>query len=202
MIIFDLDGTLWNTLEATQKAAFDVAKQYNIIDFDISRVEAGMGLSRKENLVNYYPNYSEEEATFFINNVNKLTREYIKNNYVNIYNGVNDTIIELSKKYKLGIITNNNDEYVKTFLNISGLENYFCDYMGATTYGITKQEAIKRMVEKHNEKFNVYVGDIKKDMEAALGANIEFIYAKYGFGKDFEYKYYINDIKNLLNLIK
>ena len=41
--------------------------------------------------------------------------------------------------------------YVKVFLDKSNLGNYFIDYMGAASYGITKGEAIKRMVNKYNE---------------------------------------------------
>ena len=45
----------------------------------------------------------------------------------NIYDGVNDTIKYLSKKYKLAIVTNNTDGYAKLFLNKSGLKDYFED---------------------------------------------------------------------------
>lgn len=34
MIIFDMDGTLWDTSEATMKVSIDVVKIYNIKDFE------------------------------------------------------------------------------------------------------------------------------------------------------------------------
>ena len=202
MIIFDLDGTLWETIDATEMAAKEVARENNIYDYDISTVKKGMGLSKEENIINYYPNYKRDEAIVYLENVTLKTIGYIEKGYVKIYDGVNDVIKELSKKYKLGIVTNNNDNYAKTFLKISGLEKYFTDYMGASSYGITKEEAIRRMVERNTEKINIYVGDIKKDMEAAIGAGINFIYAKYGFGGNFEYEYYINSIIELPSFIE
>lgn len=200
--MFDLDGTLWETVEATEMSAKEVAKENKIYDYDVSSVRKGMGLSKEENLKNYYPNYEKEAATIYLDSVTSKTINYIEKGHVKIYDGVKNVIINLSKNYKLGIVTNNNDNYAKTFLKISGLGEYFTDYMGAASYKITKQEAIRRMVERNNSKINVYVGDIKKDMEAAIGAGIEFIYARYGFGGSFNYKYYIDNIKDLPNFIE
>lgn len=202
MIIFDLDGTLWDTVLATERSFADVKEKYNLNDCDISCVKIGMGLSREENLFNYYANYSKEKAEKYLNEVSINLNRYITEDYITIYGGVKQIIKELSKEYKLGIVTNNNDNYVKIFLKLSHLEKYFDDYVGASTYGITKQEAISKIIARHSEKFNVYVGDIKKDMDAALGAGIEFIHAKYGFGNDFSYKYGINNFYELLDVIK
>ena len=74
--------------------------------------------------------------------------------------------------------------------------------MGASSYNMTKSEAIKRMINKYKEKENYYVGDIKKDQESAIKAGIKFIHAKYGFEPNLESELYIEDIKKLPELLK
>ena len=42
---------------------------------------------------------------------------------------------------------------------------------------------------------------IKNDMDAAKKANVDFIHAKYGFGKSLKSDLYINDIKDLKKIL-
>ena len=198
MIIFDLDGTLWDTTMNTYKAANIVANLYDEVkDISLDTIKSGMGLSTEENAKNYMPYLNEDKAVYYLNEIIKKNIETMDEDGAILYDGVYDTIINLSKKYKLGIITNNKDEYVDTFFKISGLKNYFVDYMGAATYGITKGETIKKMIDRNNEPNSFYVGDIEKDMVATEEAGINFIHARYGFEPKLDSQYYIDDIRNL-----
>lgn len=202
MLIFDLDGTLWETLDTTLEAANMIAKENpEVKEITMDIVIRGMGLSSKDNALNYMPYLEEEKGLYYIEKISERNFELIKEKGAHLYDGVTDTIKNLSKKYKLGIVTNNYDEYAKVFLEKSYLGEYFTDYMGAASYSITKGEAIKRMVSKYHENSNYYIGDIKKDMEAAYEAGIKFIHAKYGFQSDINCDYYINDIKELEDLL-
>ena len=58
------------------------------------------------------------------------------------------------------------------------------------------------MVERNNEPNSFYIGDIKKDMIATKEAGINFIHAKYGFEPTLKTKYYIENIKQLEELLK
>ena len=203
MIIFDLDGTLWETIEATYIAAnIIVEKHKELKKISKETIIKGMGLNSLENASNYIPYIPAEIGIKYMKEISETTSEIINEKNVCIYSGVEETIKKLSKDYKLGIITNNRDEYAETFLRISNLEKYFTDYMGAASYDITKGEAIKKMVEKYQEKENYYVGDIKKDHEATVYAGIEFIHAKYGFEPNLNSKLSIKNIKELPDLLK
>ena len=203
MIIFDLDGTLWETIEATYEAANIIADKYKELK-SISKktIIKGMGLSTLENAENYMPYITTQMGIKYMKEISKKTSEIINKNNVVIYNGVAETVKKLSENYKLGIITNNRNEYVETFLNITKLSEYFTDYMGAASYNITKGDAIKRMVQKHNEKENYYVGDIKKDQEATKYAKIKFIHAKYGFEPNLKSELSIEKIQELPDILK
>ena len=203
MIIFDLDGTLWQTIDATYEAANIIAKKYaELKPISKETIIRGMGLSTLENETNYMPYISPKQGIKYMKEISQKTSEIINEKNVVIYDGVIETLKELSKEYKIGIITNNRDEYAKTFLNITKLKEYFTDYMGAATYNITKGEAIKQMVKKYNEKENYYVGDIKKDQEATMYAGIKFIHAKYGFEPNLKSELSIEKIQDLPKIIK
>ena len=62
-------------------------------------------------------------------------------------------------------------------------------------------EAIKRNKAKINE--TCFVGDTYIDYTAAKNANVDFIYAKYGYGdKKFNYKKIISSFKKLEEYIR
>ena len=76
MIIFDLDGTLWNTVGATEKAAREIVSLNNEIkDFDISAVKNGKRLFlvandsfKKDGYNNFFINcnkYNESAQRFY-----------------------------------------------------------------------------------------------------------------------------------------
>ena len=202
MLIFDLDGTLWDTTDTTYEATnIVVSKHQELKHVDIQTIKRGMGLSKYENAKNYFPYLKENEALKYVEEKSAVNVKLIKEKGTYIYDGVVDTIKELSKKYKLAIVTNSNDKYAQMFLEVAKLGDYFTDYIGASTYSITKAEAIRKLVERNNEPDSFYIGDIKKDMDAALEAGIKFIHARYGFEKNVDSKYYIDDIRDLMKLM-
>ena len=202
MLIFDMDGTLWDTTKTTLEAANIVADEYSEVKpFEMTTVKRGMGLSSKENAKNYFPYLDEEKGLFYLSEIRKENFKLINKKGAHIYDGVLDTLKSLSKKYKLGIITNNTDDYAKLFIDVSGLKEFFTDYMGAASYGISKGEAIKKMVDKYKDSDNYYIGDIKKDMDSTLEAGIKFIHARYGFEPDLECDKHIDDISELESVL-
>ena len=64
-----------------------------------------------------------------------------------------------------------------------------------------KSDNIKLIAKRNNLKNPVYVGDTQGDANATKEAGLEFIYASYGFGNVEEYKYKIEKIEDLLDLV-
>ena len=142
------------------------------------------------------------ESKKYMQLINNECQKIISHENVKVYNNALSIIEELSKKYKLGIITNNNDDYINTFFKITKSKKYFKDYIGAGSYNISKSEAMKKMVKRNNASKSIYVGDTLKDKKEAQSAKLIFIYAEYGFGNMPEYQYTINSLNELPNLIE
>ncbi len=201
-IIFDLDGTLWNTVDSCLKATSFVKEEHSDITRDVTKkqIESAMGKTSDE-IVNIYYGYlprekGEEYANEAFNkNVDNLLKEG-----GTLYPNTRDTIIKLSKKYKLFIVSNCVKGYIESFLNTSGLKDYFSDYESYGNTLLSKGENIKLVIDRNNLKNPIYVGDTKGDMEASNYAGIPFVYAAYGFGDVESFDYKIDDISELLDL--
>lgn len=202
MILFDMDGTLWNTINTTTKAAFIISEKYDDVN-EITKeiVTKSMGLGFSDVAEKYMPYLEKNRREKVLREIMDKNLEIIKEEGADTYPFVSEVIKELSKTYKLGIITNNFTEYAKTFVDKASLNDYFIDYVGASSLNMTKADAIKYIMKKHNISKAVYVGDTKGDKDASEEANVTFIHAKYGIDKDLETLYYINNFSDLINLV-
>ncbi len=203
-IIFDLDGTLWSSVNSSLKALKEVRKKHSEVTRDITKEEviSCMGPTFDE-IVNVYYGYLPKEKAIkytqeaFENNINNLLKEG-----GDLYLNTKDTIIKLSKKYKLYIVSNCTEGYIEAFLNTSKLKDCFSDYECNGKTKLSKGENIKLITKRNNLKKSIYIGDTINDLNAAKYANIPFIYASYGFGNLTEYDYLIKDISDLINIFE
>ena len=201
-IIFDLDGTLWDVTDVTWESANEIAKKYNLNEVSKKIICDSFGLTRKECARTYFPNLEISKSLKLMDEIAEVKNKKLQEYGGNLYPNVKETLINLSKKYKLYIVSNTaEDEYIEAFLNCSGLKNIFSDYIAASKLNLIKGDAIKKIIEDNNIEKAVYVGDTIKDKEASTYAGIPFIYANYGFGDLTNEKYYINEIKYLSNIL-
>ena len=201
-IIFDLDGTLWNTVDSCLKATNLVKEEHKDITRDVTReqIESAMGKTSDEIINIYYGYLPREKGEEYANeSFNKNVENLLKEGGT-LYPNTRETIMNLSKKYKLYIVSNCVKGYIESFLNTSGLKDYFDDYESYGNTLLSKGENIKLVIERNNLKNPIYVGDTSGDMEGAKIAGIPFVYAAYGFGDVESFDYKIDDISELLDL--
>lgn len=201
-IIFDLDGTLWEVTDVTLESVNTITKKYNIKEVSRETICQVFGLNRIDSSKKYFPDLSYDMALKLIDEVAVIKNNKLKEIGGNVFPDVVDIIRELEKEYNLFIVSNTSEyEYIEAFLEPTGLKKCFINYIPASALNLTKEDAIKKVVNDYHLEKAVYVGDTLKDYDASNKANLPFIQAKYGFGEDLHTKYSINNIKELPQIV-
>lgn len=201
-IIFDLDGTLWDTVEQVVPAWNSVLSSYKDIIITTADMRSFMGKTIDKIAELIFKEMASEERIKILKECCKEERKYLEKHGGTLYKELENTLRLLGKTYSLYIVSNCQDGYVQAFLNYHKLGNYFEDIEMSGRTGKQKGENIKLIIERNKIKKAVYVGDTIGDLEAAEYAKIPFIYAKYGFGKVDKATYSIKNISELSQVLE
>ena len=199
-IIFDLDGTLWDSTEAVLKAWDMVFKNNEDIKNPITKevLESCMGLQIHEIGTKLFPFLEEAQQIKILDLCCEEERKLLQKEGGMLYSGLESTLHTLSKSYSLFIVSNCQCGYIEAFLEYNKLGKYFKDFECAGNTKLVKGENIMSVMRRNNLVHSVYVGDTQGDRDAAKLANIPFIFASYGFGKVDGYDYVIKEISDVV----
>ena len=202
-VLFDLDGTLWEVIDSTYKSANIIANKYNLKEISKETICNAFGLNREGAASLYFPNTDLNEAVKLIDEIAIINIDNLKKNGGNVYPNVKEVLNNLVEKYDLYIVSNTAEvEYINAFLNSSKTKKFFKDYIAASSLNISKAEATEKIINENKIEKAAYVGDTIIDLEASKAAEIPFVLAKYGFGKNLQSKYYINELKELPKVLE
>ncbi len=201
-IIFDVDGTLWDSVETVAESWNQAIRDGSDLDLTISNdfLKSLFGKTMEEIYNALFPQLSEEEKNRIGNLCFQYENRLLEEKPGTLYNGVSETLRALSKKTNLYIVSNCQCGYIETLLKTCHLEAYFKDTL---CYGETltsKGQTIRTLMNRNGLQDVVYVGDTQGDADACKEAGIPFIFASYGFGNVPDAKTRINSISDLLNL--
>lgn len=183
-ILFDLDGTLWDSAEHVATAWNEVFANHPGLSLTLTAddIHAVMGMLLPDIAKKLLPDMPEEERT-------PLFKEAMDNEIATLerlggqlYPNLVETLMKLRTKYKLYIVSNCQCGYIESFLNHHKMWQYFDGKLAAGDTGLPKWDNIKKVVEDEHLTRAIYVGDIYADYMAASRAGIRFIHASYGFG--------------------
>lgn len=201
-LIFDVDGTIWDSTgvvaDAWNKAIEEAG--YEGVTVTADTLRGLFGLPMLDIMEALIPGRPLDEKEKFLDICTKYEFEFLEENGAPVYEGLEDTLKELSKKYKLSIVSNCQCGYIELMLRKTGFDKYFKKHIAMGDTGLLKADNIKRMVEQEELKNAVYVGDIYNDYKAACEAGVAFAHAKYGFGKVDTPDYVINTPSDLLGM--
>jgi len=205
-IIFDLDGTLWNSSQNICNAWNVVLNKHNEIkrdNFTLEELQKCFGLTMYDIAAKLFPNEEVKKRNELMDELCLYENEYLEKNGGILYPELEEVLSELKKKYSLFIVSNCQSGYIESFLKAHHLEKYFKDIECWGNTRVSKGESNKLLMKRNNLKKPVYVGDTDGDAQSAIDAGIDFIFASYGFGevKKERYKQKIEKFSDLKDLL-
>ena len=201
-IIFDLDGTLWDSRRSVSKAWTEVVRDASCkrIEVTESDLRKTMGLQIKDIADILFDDLDKQERLNLILACCKQEQGELLQEGGQIYPELERTLKALLKKYRLFIVSNCQEGYIEAFYEFHGFGHFFEDFENPGRTGLSKGENIRFLMERNGLKSPVYVGDTAGDMTAAQFADIPFVYAAYGFGEVESYDYRIEVFEDLLKI--
>lgn len=204
MIIFDIDGTIWDASEKNTRALNKALKNHKIkVKVDSEKVKGGFGLSLTE-FGDYLFDFIEDKELRYqlVREADKIKLDLIEEEGQEAYPDFRETFIKLSHKYKTGIVSNCGPDIIEQLIIKLDLNSYITDFIAASRFKITKAEAFKRIMKNNNSENCIYIGDTENDYNESKNAEIDFIWATFGFGKDVDAKYKFDKYIELPDLIE
>lgn len=203
-IIFDVDGTLWDSTGEAAKAWNLAVKELGIacerITSDVLKREFGKPMNVIAD--NLFPGAKAEEKEKALELCCMYEHEVLENCERDLtYPGVSETISSLARTHKICVVSNCQSGYIELFLKKNQLEQYVLDM---ECYGNTKKskgENIRLVIERNHLENCIYVGDTMGDCKAAKEAEIPFVFAAYGFGNVDVFDKEIKDVRELLEMV-
>ncbi len=183
-IIFDLDGTLWDSTGNVAKAWQSAMDQVDYVDEVMTqeRVRSITGMAYDTIFDKLFPNLSAGNRAELMAICAKSELETLNTSGGDLYPGLEETLAYLLPKYKMFIVSNCQNGYIEMFLKSSQMGHYFNGHQCFGTKGNPKFQNIKDIVNDHDLAAPVYIGDTKGDYDSATKAGVPFIFADYGFG--------------------
>ena len=199
-LIFDIDGTLWDSRAL-------VAEGYNI---QLRAEGLGHLCVTAEDLKPLFGKVMTEIADVMLAEIPLPARydlmqrcmdtenRYLAENECKIgYEGVKETLQELSKEYRLFIVSNAQCGYPELCMEKLGIGHLFEGHLCFGDTGTEKGQTILELMRRYSITDAVYIGDTQGDYEATVVADIPFIWAAYGFGSPAGAAGRITDIRQL-----
>lgn len=201
-IIFDVDGTLWDSTEIVAKAWTKVlAEQTNLhMIITSARLHQLFGQTLPDIAKQLFPKETTERQLELIDLCCEEEHRTLLKTPAPTYPGLEETLKILSSKYPLYIVSNCEAGYIETFLEATGLAAYFQGHLCPGDTGNAKAANIRQIVHDYRLEEPVYVGDTDGDYRACQEAGVPFVFASYGFGQVDTPDYTIEKLEDLTHL--
>lgn len=199
-IIFDVDGTLWDSTEIVAEAWTQYLKEIGIsMDITSQRLMGLFGQLLPDIARQLFPDKSKEEQLRLIDGCCQAEHEALLRQCAPLYPGLEDTLRKLSQKYPLFIVSNCQAGYIEVFLKATGFSKYFKGHLCPGDTGKDKAGNIQQIVQDFGLSSPIYVGDTLGDYQACQKAGVTFVHAAYGFGDVPGCEYVIQSLPGLLS---
>lgn len=201
-IIFDVDGTLWDSTHVVAKSYNRIIEENTDLPIRVTPddLKKLFGKPMDEIFAQILPELPLEEQKRLASLC--FSREHLdlEKTPGTVYDGLEETFSILSEKYPLFIVSNCQEGYIELFLRKTGLGSFIKDHLCFGQTHTSKGQTILRLMKKNHLVSPVYVGDTQGDANACEEAGIPFVLAEYGFGAVENPQYRIKSLKELTML--
>ena len=180
-IIFDLDGTLWDSTETVLPAWNDSLKDGGC-ELTLPALRALMGKTMEQIGGLLMPQLPLERQIEIMRGCFARELPLLRANGAKTYPFLKETLETLAKDYTLAVVSNCQIGYIEAFIEHYRFEGIISDHECVGRTGKSKGENIALVCERNGIESAVYVGDTQGDLDAADAARLPFIWASYGFG--------------------
>ncbi len=202
-LIFDIDGTLWDSRAL-------VAEGYNLqlkaeglehlyVTAEILKSLFGKVMTDIADVL--LASIPEHERYALMERCMATENEYLKQNPCHIgYPGVKETIAQLAKTHRLFIVSNSQCGYPELCIEKLGLGEYITGHLCFGDTGTSKGQTIRTLMKQYSIEDCIYIGDTQGDYEATAEAGIPFLWCTFGFGTPEHYAAKADTFEDLLHL--
>ena len=185
LLIFDLDGTLIDTLEDLKNAVNYALKIRKYHERTKEQIRRAIGNGVAKLIARSIPD--GEANKDYIDTLNDFKKYYASHSvdFTIPYSGVLEALINLkSQGYLLAVATNKLTEISRPL--IEGFYPHIFDYIQGDEPNMERKPS-PMMVTSLCQRFNVskdeafYIGDTDVDMETAVNSGVDFVLVTYGY---------------------
>lgn len=184
-IIFDVDGTIWDSTDPVAEAWNLAIEKNSSLDVRVDRqiLSRLFGKTMTEIGDALFPMIEDaDRRAALLDACYNYENLYLEEHPGTLYEGVTETIRSLSEKYSLFIVSNCQCGYIEVVMKSTGIGPYIKDHLCFGETQTPKGETIRTLMERNGLKDVVYVGDTQGDADACRAAGVPFIFAEFGFG--------------------
>jgi phosphoglycolate phosphatase len=202
-IIFDLDGTLWDTCNSCALGWNKVVKELGIQfrEITVADIRSVTGKTHEQCIREVFLGLPEDQLQSLLAITAEEDNRMVASLGGDLYPGVREGLKKLGGRNDLYIVSNCQSGYIETFIQWANFQNLFRDIECWGNTKLPKVENLKLLMARNSVENAIYVGDTEGDKIAAEGAGIPFAYVKYGFGKDVKNKWSYETFSELVDAL-
>jgi phosphoglycolate phosphatase len=184
-LIFDLDGTLWDTCASCAIAWNTVLRRHGISFREITAddVRKVTGKPHDACIRDTFVGLPETELQVLIDETSIEDNRAIEQHGGELFPGVREGLIALARSFPLFIVSNCQAGYIELFLRWSGVAAQVRDFECWGNTGRAKPENLRDVIDRNTLAQPWFVGDATGDLQAAEACNVPFVHAAYGYGQ-------------------
>lgn len=187
-LIFDLDGTLADTVPAIAEAVNMTMSELGYPTHEVEEIKTFIGKGPRHLISEALPKEIRDSEPEAVDNALELYTRMYKKTYLNtteLYDGIKEALVTLSKYYKIAVLSNKQDKYVKDLVAQLLPEGICCLACGTVDNTPAKPDPtialniVEKLGVSHYEC--MLIGDSDIDILTAENAGLDILSVSWGY---------------------